>query len=181
MSWLVDTRAAMDSLGFATVLLVALAVAVAAPSRADNDTGQDATAGHVVARHAASSRPGTELRANKDLPYPSEVALIDEPSAWTYRQNPTRLALYYSDADPPGKSTCFGVCNWSWIPLWAPSESKPLGDWSIIVRDDGQHQWTFKRHPLYTHIHDTPDLSLGTGAPGWHMIPRFPQPPASDR
>ena len=117
-----------------------------------------------------------QITANKDLPYPAEVALIDEPTGWTYRQNPTRLSLYFSDADPPGTSTCTGVCNWRWYPLFAPADAKPVGDWTLIARDDGKKQWAFKHRALYTHVHDSPDAPLGSDVAGWHVMPRFPQP-----
>ena len=131
------------------------------------------TAAAFTAARGADS--GT-ISATKDLPYPAEVALIDEPSTWTYRANPTRLPLYFSDADPPGQSLCSGVCNWQWFPLLAPADAKPVGDWSLVSREDGKKQWALKRHALYTHIHDTPDAAIGTGAAGWHVVPRFRQP-----
>jgi predicted lipoprotein with Yx(FWY)xxD motif len=165
----------MRALSFPTVLTLLLGLAAAASGRA----AHSAPPGNVAAE--ARTTASTQISANKDLPYPAEVALIDAPSAWTYRQNPTRLPLYYSDDDPPGKSVCFGVCNWSWIPLLAPPDAKPVGDWSIVLRTDGKQQWAFQRHPLYTHIHDTPDVALGTDAKGWHIIPQFPQPATANR
>jgi predicted lipoprotein with Yx(FWY)xxD motif len=130
----------------------------------------------LTASKAGQAADSGAISAQKDLPYPAEVALIDEPSTWTYRANPTRLPLYFSDADPPGQSLCTGVCNWQWFPLFAPTDAKPVGDWSPISREDGKKQWAFKGHALYTHIHDTPDAAIGTGAAGWHAVPRFRQP-----
>ena len=131
----------------------------------------------LAAATTGSTADNGAITAQKDLPYPAEVALIDETSTWTYRANPTRLPLYFSDADPPGRSTCTGVCNWQWFPLFAPADAKPIGDWTLVALEDGKKQWAFKHHALYTHIHDTPDAAIGTGAAGWHLIPRFRQPP----
>jgi predicted lipoprotein with Yx(FWY)xxD motif len=60
------------------------------------------------------------------------------------------LTLYVFDKDSGGKSACNGQCADNWSPLMAIAASKPMGDYSVITRDDGSKQWAYKGHPLYT-------------------------------
>ena len=41
-----------------------------------------------------------------------------------------------------------------WAPLAAPAIGFPIGDFSIIARDDGTSQWAYKGKGLYTHAED---------------------------
>jgi predicted lipoprotein with Yx(FWY)xxD motif len=61
-----------------------------------------------------------------------------------------------------GMSHCEGNCAKAWPPFLAPPDAKPSGDWTIIARDDGSHQWAFKDKPLYVYAKDTPG-QLATG------------------
>jgi len=54
-----------------------------------------------------------------------------------------------------GMSHCVGACAKTWNPFVAGSDAKPMGDWSIIERGDGSHQWAYKDKPLYTFSKDT--------------------------
>ena len=94
--------------------------------------------------------------ANIDLPYPVQVDLVQERSGWTYLQSQTELPLYMSVADPLGRSMCNDGCAKRWLPLIAPSDAKPLGEWTIIDRNDGRRQWAFEGHAVYTYVKDTP-------------------------
>jgi predicted lipoprotein with Yx(FWY)xxD motif len=64
---------------------------------------------------------------------------------------PNGLTLYTLSRDTAGsgKSTCNGSCIVNWPALEAPANAKPLGDYSVIVRDDGKKQWAYKGAPLY--------------------------------
>jgi predicted lipoprotein with Yx(FWY)xxD motif len=64
------------------------------------------------------------------------------------------MTLYVFDKDSSGKSACNGPCATNWPPLAAGSGSMAEGDWSIVHRDDGNLQWAYKGHPLYTFIQD---------------------------
>lgn len=65
--------------------------------------------------------------------------------------NANQMSLYTFDRDPTGggKSVCNGPCATNWPPLMAEASSLPMGDWSVITRDDGSKQWAFKGKPLY--------------------------------
>lgn len=54
-----------------------------------------------------------------------------------------------------GMSHCVGKCAKDWPPFIAGPDAKPAGDWTIIERGDGSHQWAYKNKPLYTFSKDT--------------------------
>ena len=69
----------------------------------------------------------------------------------------TGLPLYTYDNDTMvGMSHCFAECAKDWPPLIAPAKAKASGDWSLVMREDGSRQWTFKLKPLYTCARDLP-------------------------
>jgi len=74
------------------------------------------------------------------------------------------MTLYTFDKDAAGKSVCNGPCATNWPPLIVADNSKAAGDWTIVVRDDGQKQWAYKGKPLYTWAKDTkPGDTTGDG------------------
>ncbi|MBF0167297.1 MAG: hypothetical protein HQL45_06660 [Alphaproteobacteria bacterium] len=80
------------------------------------------------------------------------------------------MTLYSFDNDMGGKSACNGPCAVNWPPLMASGYAAGMGDWSIIVRDDGSRQWAYKGKPLYTWSKDAkPGDTTGDGFNGkWH-------------
>jgi predicted lipoprotein with Yx(FWY)xxD motif len=65
------------------------------------------------------------------------------------------MTLYTFDNDKtPGQSSCSGNCLRNWPALVAAADAKPMGDWTVISRDDGSKQWAYKGKPLYTFIKD---------------------------
>ena len=67
------------------------------------------------------------------------------------------MTLYTFDMDKsPGKSACNPdtKCSVYWPPLMAAADSKPMGDWTVVSRDDGSKQWAYKGKPLYTFMND---------------------------
>ncbi|MBP7065335.1 hypothetical protein [Ferrovibrio sp.] len=83
------------------------------------------------------------------------------------------MTLYTFDRDAtPGKSACNGPCATNWPPLMAATDAKPMGDWTIITRDDGGKQWAYKGKPLYAWSKDTkPGDTTGDGFlnNAWHV------------
>src|ERR1700756_2708095 len=82
------------------------------------------------------------------------------------------MTLYVFDKDSAGKSACNGPCAGNWPPLMATASASPMGDYTIITRDDGMKQWPYKGKPLYTWHNDKAagDISgdgLLNGA--WHI------------
>lgn len=64
---------------------------------------------------------------------------------------PNGMTLYTFDKDVAGsgKSTCNDQCAKNWPPLSAGSMDSANGGYTVITRDDGSKQWTFKGKPLY--------------------------------
>ena len=60
------------------------------------------------------------------------------------------MTLYVFDKDSGGKSACNGPCAGNWPPLAALGSAMPMGDYSVITREDGTKQWAYKGRPLYT-------------------------------
>lgn len=67
------------------------------------------------------------------------------------------MTLYTFDRDTAGsgKSVCNGPCATNWPPLMATDTDKPMGDYSVITRDDGKKQWALRGKPLYYWVRDT--------------------------
>ena len=82
------------------------------------------------------------------------------------------MTLYTFDKDVvgSGKSVCNGPCASNWPPLMAAGSDKAVGDYSIIVRDDGKPQWAMKGKPLYFWAKDSkPGDQTGDGVNKvWH-------------
>jgi predicted lipoprotein with Yx(FWY)xxD motif len=68
----------------------------------------------------------------------------------------------------PGKSACNGQCATNWPPLTAAGDAKPMGDWTVVARDDGTKQWAYKGKPLYTYRTDAKEGDVtGNGRGKW--------------
>ena len=70
---------------------------------------------------------------------------------------PNGMTLYVFDRDTAGsgKSVCNGPCATNWPPLMAMDSDKPMGDYTVITRDDGKKQWALRGKPLYYWVRDT--------------------------
>ncbi|GGK00756.1 COG4315 family predicted lipoprotein [Pseudomonas matsuisoli] len=64
------------------------------------------------------------------------------------------MTLYTYDKDDDGKSMCNDKCAENWPPLKAEHGAKPMGEWTIITRNDGSMQWAYDGDPLYTYAKD---------------------------
>jgi predicted lipoprotein with Yx(FWY)xxD motif len=76
------------------------------------------------------------------------------------------MTLYTFDRDPAGmgRSVCNGPCATNWPPLMAAADMKPMGDYSVVTRDDGAKQVAYKGKPLYYWAKDTkPGDKTGDG------------------
>jgi len=79
------------------------------------------------------------------------------------------MTLYTFGSDTvAGKSVCNARCATTWPAAAAPADAQPMGDWTIITRDDGTKQWAYKGHPLYTFMNDAkPGDVMGNGRGKW--------------
>ncbi len=74
------------------------------------------------------------------------------------------LPLYLYDGDvKSGKVQCGNTaCAPEWRPLTTGQLSNPIGDFTIVSRDDGIQQWAYKGNPLFTYAGDV-DLGDANG------------------
>jgi len=86
---------------------------------------------------------------------------------------PGGMSLYTFDRDAAGsgKSVCNGPCATNWPPLKAGMDAKAMGDWTIVMRDDGSQQWAYKGKPVYYWAKDAkPGDRTGDGFNKvWHL------------
>jgi len=112
---------------------------------------------------------GTAVAQTK-LATPSVVKIVTTGSS-SILTGSNGMTLYFEDTDTVGKSVCNGPCATNWPPLTAAADAKPVGDFSIITRDDGTLQWAYKGKPLYFWKNDKqPGDTTGDGVAGrWHV------------
>ena len=68
--------------------------------------------------------------------------------------DPGGYMAYTYDKDPKGTSTCTAACAQTWPPILAAENERPVGNLTIISRDDGSRQWAYKGKPLYLYSGD---------------------------
>ncbi len=75
---------------------------------------------------------------------------------WVGLGNAEGRTLFISDADvTPGKSNCEGDCAKEFPPVIADADATPVGEWSLVVRGNGDRQWAYKGKPLYRFARET--------------------------
>ena len=82
------------------------------------------------------------------------------------------MTLYTFDKDAQGKSNCHGGCLAAWPAALAAADETALGEFSLIVREDGGRQWAFKGWPLYRYAADTRpgDMAGDNQGSVWHVV-----------
>jgi predicted lipoprotein with Yx(FWY)xxD motif len=82
------------------------------------------------------------------------------------------MTLYTFDKDSGGKSMCNGDCAKAWPPAMAMESDQPVGDLTIIKRDDGSMQWADDGKPLYTFVKDAKpgDVTGDKFKDVWHVV-----------
>lgn len=78
-----------------------------------------------------------------------------------------------------GVNGCVDECLKEFKPLAAGPTAAPWGDWNIVTRPDGSHQWSYRGYPLYTYVvdkkpgdtvaHDMYELTDGTTGLFWRV------------
>ena len=101
---------------------------------------------------------------------PAGIMMMDT-SAGMVLTNEDGMTLYTFDKDEPGKTNCYDQCAINWPPLLVTDGAEPVGDWTIVERDDGPAMWAYKGQPLYLWIEDMePGDVTGDGVGGvWHV------------
>ena len=107
------------------------------------------------------------LMAEDYGPFKAEKTKMGEVLA-----SPKGMTLYTFDKDKGGMSACTGKCADFWPPVMATASDKPMGDFTIIKREDGSMQWAYDGKPLYLYKDDKKagDM-MGDGKNGvWHVV-----------
>ncbi len=65
------------------------------------------------------------------------------------------LTLYTYDKDPLNQATCNGGCLITWPALYATTDAKAFGDFTLVTRSTGEKQWTYKGKALYFYLGDS--------------------------
>lgn len=86
---------------------------------------------------------------------PKEVSVAD---GFLVTKSGAPLYTYANDT-MVGMSHCGGECARAYPPLIASSDAQPLGDWTLVGREDGSHQWAFHDKPLYTSVKPAADIA----------------------
>lgn len=125
-------------------------------------------AGHVFMGDAATlgaqSAPAVQM--------PAGVQVQKSASGTMVLADAKGMTLYTFAKDMAGMSHCAGPCAQNWPPLAAAADATPIGDWTIVAREDGTKQWAYKGMPLYTWIKDSkPGDATGEGMAmgAWHV------------
>jgi len=86
--------------------------------------------------------------------------------------NSAGMTLYTFDKDAGGKSACNDQCAKIWPPVTAAADAKPMGDLTVIIRDDGSKQWAHKGKPIYLYAKDAKpgDKTGDNFKEVWHVI-----------
>ncbi len=108
-----------------------------------------------VATAALFALSGGAALAVEPAPAPSGVKLDKHGHGWIITGD-NGMTLYTTILDQnPGKSACNGPCAKQWPPFAAADDAKPVGDFSVIARNDGAKQWAYRGKPLYAFSGDT--------------------------
>ncbi len=76
----------------------------------------------------------------------------------------TSLYTYDRDVAYSGKSLCVEACTQTWRPFLAAPGARRTGEFALIIRPDGERQWTYRGKPLYRFGQDSsPGDASGDG------------------
>jgi predicted lipoprotein with Yx(FWY)xxD motif len=86
--------------------------------------------------------------SSSDVPLPADVRLecVQAASGFAFVTASSGVPIYVLDREPAQSS--------EWTPLYASSAALAVGNFSMVRRDDGTHQWAYKGRRLYTYNGD---------------------------
>jgi predicted lipoprotein with Yx(FWY)xxD motif len=104
------------------------------------------------------------------------VKVAEKGGIGRYLTDEAGMTLYYFTQDSTNMSVCSGICLKRWPIFYAEITVVPMGmhagDFSVITRDDGKKQSTYKGRPIYYYYGDSsPGDTDGQGAGGvWYVV-----------
>jgi predicted lipoprotein with Yx(FWY)xxD motif len=108
---------------------------------------------------ATAHRPEVSENSKAPLTVPAGVTMVEVSRAlflsqpqvlWLRPGDAQGRTLFTYDKDGAGVSNCVASCAQEFTPQLATAHAKPSGDWSLVRRTDGGHQWAYQSHPLYS-------------------------------
>lgn len=158
----------------AAILLCLVAVTSAGAQSTAQDAPEDAgtasTAPVVGAIFQSTAAPAAQAAAAPSFAPDSTLPATMDRGLLVDRRG---MTLYTYDGDRrPLVSTCYGLCQTLWPPLYATLDDEPQGDYRIVHRRDGSLQWAFRGKPLYFWRRDgKPGDVTGDGVNKvWHVV-----------
>ena len=150
----------------------------------ENGVQQWAYRGMPLYRYARDSHKGAAYGEGNGwsiafvpLTTPSEIA-IAHTVLGDVLIAPNGQTLYVrSEAGEP--FDCTGECRETWLPLAAPWGAVDYGEFSVVTRDDGVYQWTYRSKPLYLFSGDAVRGDVKGQGAGWEPMvlePALPVP-----
>lgn len=136
--------------GLAFGLLSLASAVVAAPA---DDAQSDLPAGVFLTRSHLGDGPVVSNSSNTAAGRPIVLATRGFAAIG-------KVLVAFTDAELhpfytlPAK--CEGDCLTRWHPVSAWSQAKPVGEWSIVARDDGARQWALRGRLLFTYAKEAP-------------------------
>ena len=103
--------------------------------------------------------PKAGWRAAAFIPEPAnptpagiEMASLPVANGYGFILAQTKLPLYVMKSSQKNPN--------AWTPAYAPALGLPVGDFTIVMREDGKPQWAYKNQPLFTNNDDHSDTDL---------------------
>ncbi len=109
----------------------------------------------------------------EDIELPPGMAVKEVPDAAAFvLVDQHEHTLYAVDKESAREvASCATAACRQWEPLVAPQLAGEVGDFSVLVREDGIRQWAYQGHGLYTYEEDlAPGYANGIGVdPRWSV------------
>lgn len=150
----------------------------------DDGTRQWALAGSPLYRYVRDSNEGLAFGAGngwtiefEPMVTPSEISVATTVIGHVLATS-NGMTLYVQEGQP--KSTTYSHYGLeTWQPLGAPWGASNYGDFSVLTKEDGVHQWAYKNKPLYRYMEDAERGDInGEGLDGiWRALVLEPAPP----
>jgi len=130
------------------------------------DTGQRPGGNQAAGPTPDAMDPGSRLYAPKDgwrrasfdvavlMPPEVELKSVAAANGYAFVVPRSGMTMYVFSAAPRDPNL--------WTPVYAPTLSTSVGDFTIVLREDGKRQWAYKQQLLYTYKKDyTPGDTQG--------------------
>ncbi|MDO5652514.1 MAG: ATP-binding protein [Brachymonas sp.] len=106
--------------------------------------------GSAVLISACASTGGTGASVSREGPAPKIAA-----NNTITGNGGLPLYVYSKDKKGEGVSECYDACAKNWPAAVTGVNTRPEGDFGLIIRMDSTRQWTYKGQPLYYYAQDS--------------------------